>query len=193
MSETLSPVTPLLRTERLRLTPLADEHLELEYELDMDAEAMRYVGGPAADRATVQRSHARRMALSRLREGLGFWVAHADEQFVGLLMLPPAHGPDQPDDPTVADLGYRLSPPAWGHGYGREAVTAVLRHAFDGVGMQRVIAQTRSDNHRSRRLLERVGLHFVRDFRSLADHSSGPVDCEYELGRDAWSAVRHEH
>jgi RimJ/RimL family protein N-acetyltransferase len=183
---------PLLRSERLRLTPLADEHLELEYTLDTNADVMRYLGGPAADRGTVQRSHARRMALGKQREGLGFWVAHANELFVGLLMLPPAHGPDQPDGPTVADLGYRLHPTAWGHGYGREAATVLLGHAFDGVGMRKVIAQTRSDNHRSRRLLEDVGMYFVRDFRSLTDHSGGPLDCEYELGHDQWSTLRHE-
>jgi RimJ/RimL family protein N-acetyltransferase len=33
---------PVLMTPRLELVPLADEHLELEVELDSDPEVMRY-------------------------------------------------------------------------------------------------------------------------------------------------------
>jgi RimJ/RimL family protein N-acetyltransferase len=38
---------PTLDTERLRLVPLADEHLEFEVELDSDPEVMRYLAGRA--------------------------------------------------------------------------------------------------------------------------------------------------
>jgi RimJ/RimL family protein N-acetyltransferase len=187
-------VQPVLMTDRLVLRPLAPEHLDLEIRLDLDAEVMAYVGGVAGSRADVERSHARRMELATKVEGLGFWMAFARTdpgpenaertgEFVGLMMLPPAHGPDQPNDPGVADLGYRLARPAWGQGYGREAAVRLLEHAFATVGLDRVIAQTRSDNLRSRRLLEAVGMRFVRTFRSLDDHSDGPLDVEYEMGR----------
>jgi RimJ/RimL family protein N-acetyltransferase len=56
------------------------------------------------------------------------------------------------------------------------------------VGLARVIAQTRSDNVRSRRLLEVVGLRYVRAFRSLDDHGDGPADVEYELTGISWAA-----
>jgi RimJ/RimL family protein N-acetyltransferase len=176
------------------MRPLAPEHLDLEIQLDLDADVMAYVGGAAGSRADVERSHARRMALATKVEGLGFWMAFARTdpgpenvapmgEFVGLMMLPPAHGPDQPSDPGVADLGYRLARPAWGQGYGREAAVRLLEHAFMTVGLDRVIAQTRSDNVRSRRLLEAVGMRYVRTFRSLDDHSDGPLDVEYEMDR----------
>ena len=44
----------------------------------------------------------------RKLDGLGFWVGVVDDDSVGWWILQPAHGPDQPDDPAVADLGYRL-------------------------------------------------------------------------------------
>jgi RimJ/RimL family protein N-acetyltransferase len=97
-----------LRTGRLTLVPLADEHLEWEVELDSDPEVMRYLGGRAGTREEVEASHARRMAAARKVDGLGFWVGLVDVGFVGWWILQPAHGPDQPDDPGVADLGYRL-------------------------------------------------------------------------------------
>src|SRR5690349_23011717 len=110
------------------MRPLADEHLDLEVGLHLDAEVMRYVGGPALSATDVEEAHARRMALGGMVDGLGYWIAstHGDEvsgpsasagDFVGLMMLPPTHGADQPDDPGVADLGYRLARAAWGRGY----------------------------------------------------------------------------
>ncbi|KNX39369.1 GNAT family N-acetyltransferase [Luteipulveratus halotolerans] len=182
---------PVLRTARLIMQPLDESHVDLELALDTDPEVMQYVGGPAVDGAAVRRSHERRIALARQVDGLGFWMAFTHPEPsettgepVGLLMLPPAHGPDQPDDPRVADLGYRLARSAWGHGYAREAVTALLAHALETVGQTRVIAQTRSDNDRSRRLLEDVGLRYVRTFRSLDDPTDGPPDVEYEITAD---------
>jgi RimJ/RimL family protein N-acetyltransferase len=194
---------PVLVSDRLLLLPLAAGHLDLEARLDFDAETMQYVGGAARSMAEVERAHRRRMDLATKVEGLGFWTAFARAgsggigdgttlgghgEFVGLVMLPPAHGPDQPDDPRVADLGYRLARSAWGRGYGREAVATLLDHGFTAVGLDRVIAQTRIDNARSRRLLEAAGLHYVRTFRSLDDDSDGPPDVEYEIVAGDWIA-----
>ena len=57
---------------------------------------------------------------------------------------------------------------------------------FASVGLERVIAQTRVDNARSRRLLEAAGLRYVRTFRSLADEGYGPRDVEYEIAKGDW-------
>jgi hypothetical protein len=97
-----------LQTERIRLVPLADEHLEWEVELDSDFEVMRYLRGRASTREEVAANHARRMAAAQKVDGLGIWVGLVDDEFVGWWILQPAHGPDQPDDPEVADLGYWL-------------------------------------------------------------------------------------
>jgi RimJ/RimL family protein N-acetyltransferase len=193
---------PRLITRRLALHPVAPRHAGLIAALDADPEVMRYVGGPVSDRALSTASHQRRLEMGGRVEGLGHWAAFGrdptrpgrdcteePERFVGLLMLPPAHGPDQPNDRTVADLGYRLRRHAWGHGYGREAATALLAHAFDTVGLSRVIAQTRIDNAASRRLLEAVGLQHVRTFRSLDSGAGDPLDVEYEMRAEDWRSV----
>src|SRR3954471_20261332 len=168
---------PILRTDRLLLVPLADRHLEQEVELDSDPEVLRYLSGRARSRDEVVESHARRMAMAGMVHGLGHWIAFGparnagdsptteDEgEFVGLMMLPPAHGPDQPDDPTVADLGYRLLRRHWRKGFASEASRVLLRHAFDTVGQSRVIAQTMAVNAGSRGVMEAVGMRYVRTF-----------------------------
>ena len=85
-------------------------------ELDSDVEVMRYLSGRASTHEEVVASHAQRMAAAQNVDGLGSWVGLVDKEFVGWWILQPAHGPDQPDDPGVADLGYRLLPRHWRKG-----------------------------------------------------------------------------
>jgi RimJ/RimL family protein N-acetyltransferase len=131
-----------LQTERITLVPLADEHLEWEVELDSDLEVMRYLSGRASTREEVVATHARRPAAAQKVDGLGFWVGLVDDEFVGWWILQPAHGPDQPDDPGVADLGYRLRPRHWRKGLaseGREnwSATASTRSGSTGSSPRR--------------------------------------------------------
>jgi RimJ/RimL family protein N-acetyltransferase len=195
---------PTLHTKRLLLVPLADRHLDLEVELDSDPEVLRYLTGRAHTRDEVVEGHARRMALSRKVPGLGYWMAFGTDggargstrppmeeagDFVGLMMLPPAHGPDQPDDPSVADLGYRILRRYWRQGLATEASRALLRHAFLTVGVRRVIAQTMAVNAASRGVMTSVGLSYVRTYfpdvdEPLAGAEQGEV--EYELTAAGW-------
>jgi RimJ/RimL family protein N-acetyltransferase len=182
---------PVIHTERLRLVPLADEHLGLEVELDSDPEVLRFIAGRARTPDEVARSHAERMALGRKVPGLGFWIAftRAGGEFVGLMMLPPAHGPDQPDDPTVADLGYRLLRRWWRRGLATEASLALLEHAFETVGVRRVIAQTMAVNAASRGVMSAVGMTYVRTYYPEFDDplpGTERGEVEYEITTEAW-------
>jgi RimJ/RimL family protein N-acetyltransferase len=182
---------PLLRTDRLLLVPLADEHLELEVRLDADPEVMRYLTGRARSRDEVVATHARRLALADKVDGLGYWMAFrsADEEFIGLMMLPPAHGPDQPDDPEVAELGYRLVRRHWRQGFAGEASRALLRHAFDTVRQSRVIAQTMAVNAGSRAVMAAAGMRYVRTYFPSWDDPLPGADqgeVEYEMTREMW-------
>lgn len=199
---------PTLRTTRLLLVPLADRHLDLEVELDSDPEVLRYLGGRARSREEVAASHSHRIALADRVDGLGFWMAFGSDggrhgstpperedegDFVGLMMLPPAHGPDQPDDPSVTDLGYRLVRRHWRQGLGSEASRALLRHAFDTVGQDRVIAQTMAVNAGSRRLLDAIGMRYVRTYFPAWDEPLPGAELgevEYEMTREMWKVRR---
>jgi RimJ/RimL family protein N-acetyltransferase len=195
---------PILRTERLLMVPLADSHFELEVELDSDPEVLRYLVGRARSRDEVAESHARRMAASAKVDGLGYWIAFGSDggrrgstrpesveegEFVGLMMLPLAHGPDQPDDPTVSDLGYRLLARCWRQGLASEASRVLLRHAFKTVGQSRVIAQTMAVNAGSRGVMGAVGMRHVRTYypsweEPLPGSDQGEV--EYEITQAMW-------
>lgn len=181
-----------LRTRRLELVPLADDHLAYEIELDSDPEVLRYLSPRGRSREEVTRTHARRVARAREIDGLGLWVGFTREPasaFVGLWMLQPPHGPSQPQVPGEADLGYRLVRRWWRQGLGSEGARELLRHGFDDLGLTRIFAQTMAVNRPSRATLESLGLRFVRGFHEeygepVDGHEQGEV--EYELLRSDW-------
>jgi RimJ/RimL family protein N-acetyltransferase len=174
---------PILHTDRLLLVPLADEHLELEVELDADPEVLRYLYDRPRTRDEVVASHARRMAQGTEVDGLGFWTAFTGADFAGLMMLPPAPGP------AAAELGYRLHRRHWRKGLASEASRALLRHAFETVGLRRVVAGTMAVNLGSRGVMEAVGMRYVRtSFPSFDDPLPGTEqgEVEYEMTREMW-------
>jgi RimJ/RimL family protein N-acetyltransferase len=180
----------ILQTERLTLVPLADEHIVWEFELDSDPQVMRYLSGRASTRDEVGADHLRRMAAAQKVDGLGFWVGLVGDEFVGWI-LQPAHGPDQPDDPAVADLGFRLLRRYWRKGLASEGARALVRYGFDDIGLDRIIAQTMSVNAGSRATIERVGLKYVRTFPTSSTASVEGLDAgevEYEITHEQWQS-----
>ncbi len=117
---------PVLFTERLRLEPLADDHLAYEVELDADPEVMRHLWGRARTPTEVAADHLRRLALGCEVDGLGLWAGFrrsGPEEFVGLWMLTPPHGPDAATVAGEADLGYRLLRRHWRQGLRRRGIS----------------------------------------------------------------------
>jgi RimJ/RimL family protein N-acetyltransferase len=178
-----------LHIARLTLVPLGNEHLEWEVELDSDPEVMRYLSGRASSREEVEAGHAKRMAAAQKVDGLGFWIGLVDDDFVGWWTLQPAHGPDQPDDPGVADLGYRLLRRHWRKGLASEGARELVRYGFDVVGLDRIIAQTFTVNAGSWAVMERIGLTYVRTYPTSSTEPVEGVEegeVEYEMTREQW-------
>lgn len=175
---------PILDTERLRLEPLTTSHTDLLVELDADPEVLDFIFGRALTRDEVVETWLpRRTRPEADARALGYWVGFEGVVFVGWWCL----GLD--DDPTAAELGYRLHREAWGRGLAVEGSRALLSHAFTTAGLDRVWAQTMAVNTRSRRVLERLGLSHIRSYVGEWDEpipgwEQGEVI--YELTRAAW-------
>jgi ribosomal-protein-alanine N-acetyltransferase len=66
----------------------------------------------------------------------------------------------------VLELGYVLSRTCWGQGYVPEAGRALVRFAFESTTVERIYAPIFSQNSKSRRAAEKMGLHFEGVLRS---------------------------
>ncbi|HJW09923.1 MAG TPA: GNAT family N-acetyltransferase, partial [Holophagaceae bacterium] len=63
------------------------------------------------------------------------------------------------------DIGYALLQRHESKGYAVESASAVLAHGLESLTLPRVVALTKPGNHRSIRVLERIGLRFDRLLR----------------------------
>ena len=62
------------------------------------------------------------------------------------------------EDGPDMELGYTLARAAWGRGYATEAAGAVLRWAFAGLRLHRMVAVADPANAASLRVLEKLGM-----------------------------------
>jgi RimJ/RimL family protein N-acetyltransferase len=168
-----------VETERLALRPITMDDVDLLVELDSDPEVMRFItGGEPTSRAYV---------TERVQRSLGHrWIAYerAPGAFIGWFGL-------RPSADRVRELGYRLRKDAWGKGYATEGSAALIRLAFTELGAERVRAETMTVNTRSRAVMERCGLRFVRTFHGDWEpkfEGSELDDVEYEITRAEWEA-----
>jgi RimJ/RimL family protein N-acetyltransferase len=175
---------PVLTTERLRLEPLTHDHRDLLVELDADPEVLRFIWGRALTREESLHHGAKRIDPEAEARGIGAWAGLEDGRFVGWWTLQ-----RDPDDPTTAELGYRLRRAAWGRGLATEGSRALLDHAFATLALPRVWAGTMAVNAGSRGVMEKLGLRHVRTEVQQWDlplPGAEEGEVYYEITRSAW-------
>jgi RimJ/RimL family protein N-acetyltransferase len=119
-------------------------------------------------------------------------VVERDGQVVAMGFLDIVDGPGQPGHPRGTDgvIGYIVDPAVAGQGIGSATARALLRAAFDGLGLRRVTARANADNVASVRVLERAGMRRERHaLKALWHHELGWLDeVEYAILADEWEA-----
>ena len=95
-------------------------------------------------------------------------------------------------DGTV-EIGWRLAPEYWGHGYVTEAAKALLAFAFNELGLEEIVSFAVPNNRRSTAVMERLGMR--ADPSGDFDHPEVPdthPDFKrlllYRLARKDWKA-----
>jgi RimJ/RimL family protein N-acetyltransferase len=113
-----------------------------------------------------------RFSEEMAREGWGLWAVEVagGAPFVGMVGLHRVN-PALPCAPAV-EVGWRLHPDHWGHGYATEAATASLRFGFDDARLEEIVAFTTTLNVRSLAVMERIGM--VHDPAGDFDHPRLP-------------------
>lgn len=144
----------ILKTDRLRLRDITTDDSDFILALVNDPDWLQHIG----DRGVRTQDDARTFIAdgpiaSYLQHGYGLWLMEllSDGAPVGLCGLLNREYLEYPD------LGYALLPEFRGRGLAREASRAVLRYAYEALGMTSIDAIVAPANRRSVRLLEYVG------------------------------------
>lgn len=148
-------------TERLRLEPIGLEHVDDLWRLHQYAEVAAWYEGTWS-RERAQESAARR-AAGWNDDGVQKWIAY--DRATGELTGRGGVSVQEVDGRMRHEVGWVVRPDLWGRGYATEIGRAGLRFAFDDLGVEEVVAFTEEHNARSRGVMERLGMRFVREFR----------------------------
>jgi RimJ/RimL family protein N-acetyltransferase len=73
------------------------------------------------------------------------------------------------DSLTDPDIGFAFLPKFWAKGYALESAAAVISYGKNVLGLERMLAITKSDNIGSIRVLEKIGLRFERMIKMSED------------------------
>lgn len=153
-------ILPELTTERLTLREARFADLGTLWTLWSDPDVRRFL----FDDESISLARARAIfseTRSHASKGLGLWIVESRDEgrFIGCVGLMPVTTAAEYEprfqgevEPLVA-----IAPTSWRQGYAREALMEMARHAFETLGMARLVAAVDLPNHASRALVATVG------------------------------------
>ncbi|WP_051186238.1 GNAT family N-acetyltransferase [Nocardia tenerifensis] len=141
-----------LRTERLTLVPLREEHTEAVVEVFAHESMSTYIDIDFTVPENAREMMRRRLAF-RGPEGMGHWAFLEGDTLVGIGHLRPSR--ELPAE--LPEIGWYLSPAHGGRGLATEGAAALLRHGLTDLGLTSVWALVHVDNEPSLKLAARLG------------------------------------
>ena len=152
--------TYFLTTERLGFSLWSEKDAERSAVLWGDPEVTRFIVVDGTMDPDQVRARLKNEIGSFQACGLQYWPVFLRDtgEFIGCCGLRP-HGGDR----QVLELGVHLIRGQWGKGIATEACREVIRHAFDDLNAEWLVAGHNPQNKASARLLARLGFRYVGD------------------------------
>ncbi len=149
---------PTIPTERLLIRALGPADVPALYAIFGDPAVCRYWSWPALPDLAAAAALEAEIARCFRERSLFQWglAERATGVVVGTCTLAALSA-----EHRRAEVGFALARAVWGRGYVAEALPALVRFAFEGLGLHRLEADADPRNAGSIRALERVG--FVRE------------------------------
>lgn len=159
-----------LETDRLYLRRMTVEDAENAYLLNLDPEVIQYTGDDSFE--SIEKA---RFFLTKYdhyeKYDFGRWavIDKENDAFLGWCGLK--------FTPELAeyDIGFRFFKKYWNRGYATEAAKACIDLGFNHYNLTTIVGRARKENISSIRVLEKIGLTYLRDFDF--DGNNGVIYC----------------
>lgn len=149
-----------ITTPRVTLRPVHLSDFKATYQLLSDPEVMRFsLNGPYSKQKTTDFINH---CIQQTENNLPSLLAVIDNKS-GLLIGYCGFYMQKINGIEEVELGYRLAKQYWGKGLATEAAIAMKKHAFQKMGLTRLISIIEKDNLSSIRVAEKVGLKLEKE------------------------------
>lgn len=153
----------MIETERLILRPWQEQDAEALYTYASDPE----VGPPAGWPPHTSVEHSREIIKNVLLKTETYAVCLKDGKPIGSIGLHLNGSTDMTDRDDECELGYWIGKPYWGQGLIPEASRALLRYAFEELGMRAVWCGYYDGNEKSRKVQTKLGFIYQHKTEGL--------------------------
>lgn len=174
-----------LETTRLILRPWREEDAQDLYQYAKDPD----VGPPAGWPVHTSVENSREIIRTVLSAPETYAVCLKENgEAIGSVGL---HRNDIAESDDEYELGYWIGKPFWGRGLIPEASRALLRYAFETLGMQRIWCGHYDGNDKSRRVQEKLGFAYHHTTEGLEISLLGEVRTGHVMlmTREAWEKI----
>jgi RimJ/RimL family protein N-acetyltransferase len=149
----------ILETERLILRTWHEDDLDSMLKINQDFKVMEYFLNLVSKDETlsfIDRIFKHQDAYGYSLYAVELKSTHEMIGFIGLLHRTKAEL-NVSFNPST-EIGWRLSSKHWGKGFATEGAKAVLEYAFNVLDLPEVVSFTVTENKKSRRVMEKIGL-----------------------------------
>ena len=179
------PGSDVLLTQRLILRRWNQKDAEDLYRYACDPDVGPIAGWPPHKNPDESRAVIRDVLNGREAYAI---CLKEDGRAIGAIELKLNGHTDLTDRDDECEMGYWLGKPFWGRGIVPEAVTEMLRRAFEDIGMQKVWVGYYEGNSKSKRVQEKCRFRFQRksegvDVPLMQEKRTGYVS---SLTKDQW-------
>jgi RimJ/RimL family protein N-acetyltransferase len=152
-------IRPVLETERTRVRWLIPADAPFIQELVNQPSWLANIGDRNVhDRASAEGYIAKGPVASYAKHGFGLWCVERKEDGVPIGIC----GLLKRDYLDAPDIGYAFLERFQGRGYASEVTAATVAHAKEAFGLTRLLASVVPSNAGSIKVLERIGMRFLR-------------------------------
>ncbi len=190
----------LFETQRLRLRRFDMGDVDDLLVLNTDPQVLRYIDpSRTTSRENEIASIERLNTEYETTPGLGVWAIECkpdechstiaardmgpyptDSNFRGLALIRTLY------ETGEHEVGFRTCPPYWGRGYATEIVRGLLRHGFETVNAEVIVGLAMPENTASRRVLQKVGMHYMGERTIPECAETWPILSHYRLEREEY-------
>jgi len=183
--ETRKAEAVLLETDRLLLRPpLRDDALDVKRAFDHPDFAGHALHFPNPYTVRDAKDFIRKSRNLR-REKKAYYFAvvlKKTGRLIGEVHLAWIYWPQ-----GYSEIGFSLSPDHWRKGIASEGTAELLRHAFEDLGLRRIVGLTPADNTAARRLMQKLGMDLECIARQEWEFGGSYVDfAHYVILRSDW-------